>query len=35
MKRLQISTGSPPPVSLRIGVPSSLPSHTPVTRFAV
>jgi len=33
--RLQISTGRPPPVSLRVGEESSLPSHTPVTRCAV
>jgi hypothetical protein len=28
--RLQISTGSPPPVALRVGEESSLPSQTPV-----
>src|SRR5262249_24572191 len=33
--RLQISTGRLPPVTCLVGVPSSLPSQTPVTRFAV
>ncbi len=33
--RLQISTGMPPPVSFFIGVESSLPSQTPVTRWPV
>src|SRR5687767_13797479 len=32
---LQMSTGSPPPVALRVGDESSLPIQTPVTRFAV
>ena len=33
MNRLQISTGRPPPVACLVGVPSSLPSQTPVTRW--
>ena len=35
MKRLQISTGRPPPVIFLVGELSSLPSHTPVTRWPV
>jgi len=33
--RLQISTGRPPPVILRVGEESSLPSQTPATRCDV
>jgi hypothetical protein len=33
--RLQISTGSPPPVALRVGEESSLPIQTPVMRWLV
>ena len=35
MKRLQISTGRPPPVTFFVGELSSLPSQTPVTRWPV
>ena len=35
MKRLQMSTGMPLPVSFLVGELSSLPSHTPVTRCPV
>src|SRR6266850_2288390 len=35
MKRLHTSTGSPPPVAFLVGEESSLPSHTPVTRWPV
>ena len=35
MKRVQTSTGKPPPVAFLVGELSSLPSHTPVTRLAV
>jgi hypothetical protein len=35
MKRVQISTGNPPPVALLVGELSSFPSQTPVTRLAV
>ena len=35
MKRLHTSTGSPPPVVLRVGELSSLPTQTPVTRWDV
>src|SRR5262249_35231273 len=33
--RLQMSTGRPPPVALRVGEESSLPIQTPVMRWAV
>ena len=35
MNRLQMSTGRLPPVSLRVGELSSLPSQTPVTSVPV
>ncbi len=35
MKRVQMSTGMPPPVSFLVGELSSLPSQTPVTRLPV
>src|SRR5260370_14502299 len=35
MKRVQPSTGKPPPVAFLVGELSSLPSQTPVTRLAV
>ena len=35
MKRAQMSTGMPPPVARRVGEELSLPSQTPVTRWAV
>jgi len=35
MKRVQTSTGRPPPVAFLVGELSSLPSQTPVTRFDV
>ena len=35
MKRVQTSTGSPPPVAFLVGELSSLPSQTPVTSLPV
>src|SRR5260370_36077120 len=35
IKRLQISTGRLPPETFLVGVPSSLPSQTPATRYEV